>query len=104
MSEHTVVVRNITRIDFWDGFRFAWGVLAFFVLMAVGDQIIDKYVWASSYDDSDAPPLRSGMRIKTDYLTGCQYFATAIGAITPRMDAAGKQVCAPRVVGGQSQK
>lgn len=93
MSEHTVNIRQVTRIDFWDGFRLAWGATAFVVFLIVGSQLLDDFVWQPAYDDSDAPPLRSGLRIKTDHLTGCQYFVTALGSITPRMEGDGKQVC-----------
>jgi hypothetical protein len=53
------------------------------------------FIWSLPFDDSDAPPIRSGMAIKTDHLTGCQYLTTFLGAITPRLDSAGKQVCHP---------
>lgn len=44
------------------------------------------------YDDSDPPNGRSGMDVLTDHLTGCQYLYRR-GAITPRMDRDGKQIC-----------
>ena len=45
-------------------------------------------------DDSDdrLSELKSGMVPRTDFLTGCQYL-TVGEAITPRMDANGKQIC-----------
>ena len=91
----TINIQNRRRIDFWDGFRFAWGVTAFVaaVLLVIH---AEDYFWPSSFDDSDAPPLRSDLRIKTDHLTGCQYFITAFGGITPRVDRDGKQVCGGR--------
>jgi len=42
-------------------------------------------------DDSNPPGGRSGMMVLTDDMTGCQYLYR--GGLTPRMDAAGKQVC-----------
>lgn len=36
---------------------------------------------------------RSGMRLRTDAGTGCQYLETSDGAITPRRRADGRQVC-----------
>ena len=44
-------------------------------------------------DDTDAPGERSGLRPYTDHATGCQYLATRNGALTPRLDATGKQIC-----------
>lgn len=92
MSQVTVTQK--TRIDFWDGFRLAWGITAFVVFLIVGNELIDNYIWSSPFDDSDAAPKRSGLRIKTDHLTGCQYLSSVF-SITPRMDNAGKQVCKP---------
>jgi len=42
-------------------------------------------------DDSDSPTARSGMMVLTDHLTDCQYLYK--GSLTPRLDAAGKQIC-----------
>ena len=43
-------------------------------------------------DDSDGEK-RSGLRLHTDALTGCQYFSSSSGGVVPRMDANGRQVC-----------
>lgn len=43
--------------------------------------------------DTDPPGARSGLRPYTDHATGCQYLATRDGALTPRLDASGKQIC-----------
>lgn len=44
-------------------------------------------------DDSDPAKGRSGFQIRADALTGCEYLETRKGAITPRLDATGRQVC-----------
>jgi len=44
-------------------------------------------------DDSDPVEGSSGMKPRTDALTGCQYLTYPNGGITPRMDRDGKQVC-----------
>lgn len=44
-------------------------------------------------DDSDPPDGSSGIKPRTDALTGCQYLTYPAGGITPRMDRNGKQVC-----------
>ena len=48
-----------------------------------------------SYNDTDSEMLgeQSGMDLKTDYGTGCQYLETSLGYLTPRLDKDGKQVC-----------
>ena len=47
-------------------------------------------------DDTDVSATkRSGMRLHTDALTGCQYLAANGGGITPRLDASGKHICRP---------
>lgn len=51
----------------------------------------------SKRDNSDPPEGRSGFEVFTDSLTGCQYIGWGDGAqgkaITPRMNADGKQIC-----------
>lgn len=91
MSAQTTITMT-RRIDIWDGFRFAWGVFCFLGFLLVLMQTSD-YFWPREFDDSDAAPMRSGLRIKTDNLTGCQYFVTLAGSITPRVDRDGKQIC-----------
>lgn len=44
-------------------------------------------------DNSDPPGGRSGMKVKIDNLTGCEYLRTYEGGLTPRLDADGKQIC-----------
>ena len=46
-----------------------------------------------SHDDSDPPDGHSGLDVRTDALTGCQYLTVVRGGLTPRLDASGKQVC-----------
>lgn len=44
--------------------------------------------------DSDMPDSRrSGVLVRHDALTGCQYLEGSRGGLTPRLDATGKQVC-----------
>lgn len=51
-----------------------------------------KYI---PYDDTDlAFEKRSGLKLYTDYGTGCQYLATPYGkTLTPRFDREGKHIC-----------
>lgn len=42
------------------------------------------------FDSTDAPPLRSGMRLYTDHGTGCEYLGTPFGGLTPRLNATGR--------------
>lgn len=45
-------------------------------------------------DDSDLHRWkRSGMRMRTDYGTGCQYLCGWIGGCTPRLDRDGQHIC-----------
>ncbi len=83
----------MSRLRIRDGYFFATGVLLLVCILQWGGLILDKIGIGSSYDDSDAAPIRSGLTIKTDYLTMCQYLTTWSGQITPRMARDGKQVC-----------
>ena len=44
-------------------------------------------------DATDSATARSNMALRVDYGTGCQYLASASGALTPRMGADGRQIC-----------
>lgn len=45
-------------------------------------------------DDSDLSRFkRSGLKLHTDYKTGCQYFSSSRGGVYPRLDRNGKQIC-----------
>ncbi|WWT39557.1 hypothetical protein [Microcystis phage Mae-JY02] len=48
--------------------------------------------WWQPYDDTDNPPARSGMIIRTDCLTGRQYLADGKGGLTPRIGSDGQQI------------
>jgi hypothetical protein len=45
-------------------------------------------------DDSDASKFnRSGLKLHTDHLTGCQYFQAPNGGLAPRVNKYGFQIC-----------
>lgn len=48
--------------------------------------------WGLGRDATDGKE-RSGLALKTDAMTGCQYLASPWGGITPRLDRFGKQIC-----------
>jgi len=45
------------------------------------------------YDSTDSEEGRSGLRLFTDDLTGCQYLGTAMGGITPRLNEESQHIC-----------
>lgn len=44
-------------------------------------------------DSTDAPNKRSGMTIRYDAMTGCQYLESSRGGLTPRLDKSVKMIC-----------
>jgi hypothetical protein len=50
---------------------------------------------ASTYDDTDNPEAGevSGLILRTDHGTGCQYLETRKGGIVPRFKQGGTQIC-----------
>jgi hypothetical protein len=45
-------------------------------------------------DDSDASAWnRSGLKLHTDHLTGCQYFQAPNGGLIQRLDRDGRHIC-----------
>lgn len=67
-------------------------IIVFFIVWLVAFTVVD---WAMPYDDTDdaANSERSGMRLFTDNLTGCQYLQAGLfGGMSPRTDGTGKHV------------
>lgn len=60
------------------------------VLLAVG---IVAFNHLSPRDSSDTETERSGMTVRTDALTGCQYLESSKGFLTPRLDGDNMPVC-----------
>lgn len=51
------------------------------------------YLPESARDSTDTKTARSGMKLFTDALTGCQYLSVGDGGLTPRIDSDGEPVC-----------
>ena len=62
-------------------------LIAFGILTAVHLGIL----WFT-HDNTDLPGEHSGLKPRTDALTGCQYLETAHG-ITPRLNRDGRPMC-----------
>ena len=45
-------------------------------------------------DDTDGES-RSGLNLRTDARTGCQYLESMGGGLTPRLDRNGRHICEP---------
>lgn len=65
----------------------------FNALMLIG--FLHFYFQPSPRDDSDEPVKNgkvSEMKVRIDYLTGCNYLESSNGSLTPRRNALGYQV------------
>lgn len=71
---------------------FRWGVCVMFIVWLLANAT-GPWTWIQALDDTDLPTKRSGMNLYTDHGTGCQYLATPLGSLTPRLDADGKPIC-----------
>jgi len=69
----------------WASVGFGFVLVVHFVLQTAG------FGWDAT--DDRANSLHSEMRLRTDYGSGCQYLESRTGALTPRLDRNGKQVC-----------
>lgn len=78
-----------------DGYNFALGVALFTVLVVQIIPGVLSGIHLGYYDDSDniLGFIRSGLKVRIDHLSGCEYLETWSGSITPRLDRDGKQVC-----------
>ena len=63
-------------------------------ILALVLTILTTDIASNPYDSTDDKEngIRSGMMLKTDYGTGCQYLVTVLGGITPRYKSDGKTV------------
>lgn len=64
--------------------------LGWILLLACGVWLLS---WLQPLDSTDGRDARSGMRLRVDYGTGCQYLESTWGSLTPRLDEAGKPMC-----------
>lgn len=71
---------------------FFWSVMRF-VALGIVLSVVFKLVFDERYslDDTDTQSDRSGVVLRTDYGTGCQYLETMSGGITPRLNKSGRQ-------------
>lgn len=61
-----------------------------YLIIVVFQLGMDKF---SDRDSSDMPDKRSGMTIRVDALTGCQYLESRSGHLTPRIDEYLMPIC-----------
>lgn len=65
-----------------------WGFFILLIVLAV------TYFFNIGKDETDGPGRsRSGLVLKVDAGTGCQYLANPKGGIIARVDETGKQIC-----------
>lgn len=60
--------------------------------LALAMLLVATRVWTPVDDSDQSWWVRSGFDVRTDNKTGCQYLSRWF-ALTPRLDATGKQVC-----------
>ena len=75
--------------EFWKGVRREIGELLLFVIVIAGLYGISTWQRDSTDQQGWFTP-RSGLIVRTDNLTGCQYLVD--NGITPRLDKNGKQI------------
>lgn len=68
-----------------------WFIIA--TLVVVTFRWADDRWQITDRDSSDGRSGKSGMIVRTDAFSGCQYLETKDGSITPRMGVDGKQIC-----------
>ena len=75
---------DLKRYTRWIG---GWILVVYFLLVLVGKSPMGR-------DDSDPGEWgqRSGIKPRTDHLTGCQYLEAVSGGLTPRLDKAGAHI------------
>jgi hypothetical protein len=76
--------------------RTTCAIIGFFVLLAwsmkAADGILFSY-YRLGADATDGVGVRSGLGLRTDSETGCQYLESRFGGLTPRLTADGRHLC-----------
>lgn len=79
-------------------FRSILVVIGAFTLIWIATKELDAAAfaqWGWGRDVTDGKE-RSGLGLRTDAQTGCQYLVSPWGGITPRLDRDGKHLCGTR--------
>lgn len=101
MMNFTMTKDDVEKISGWIGAGmflavarlFFLGMIVLLVLSAALEVTGTALRWAPG-DDSDASYSdRSGVRVRTDHLTGCQYLESSQGDLVARRTPGGQQVC-----------
>jgi len=74
----------------------ALATIGLFVALGMGLKAADDLLFFYTEigaDETDGHGSRSGIALRTDNGTGCQYLESRFGGLTPRLDRAGKQIC-----------
>lgn len=77
----------------------AYGITRYVARLCVGLSIVliallaFEHFYPLEKDSTDPIDGRSGLNIKVDALTGCQYLTTTDGGLTPRLDKSCAQLC-----------
>jgi hypothetical protein len=69
-----------------------WFLIGLVLVLAIRF-IADRMGAGFDGTDDRANRSHSGLKLRTDYGTGCQYLETSGGGLTPRLDGTGKQFC-----------
>lgn len=65
-------------------------------VLQVGAVAIDRVIFPlinMTGDDTDSASERSGLGLRTDHGTGCQWLESRFGGLAPRVDATGRHIC-----------
>lgn len=76
-----------------------FAILGLLVAMAIAQREADRilYFYTGYHADAtDAASGRSGVARRVDHGTGCEYLESRGGGLAPRLDAAGRHICASR--------
>ena len=71
---------------------FAWWVLGWCAVVFWVAALLDLTPLGRDDSDPAGRGARSGISVRTDSLTGCQYLEGRHGGLVPRVDGAGKHV------------
>lgn len=63
-----------------------------FVILVVLQAVLNWLDYGTDSSDKSGTQ-RSGVAVRIDHGTGCEYLETSKGALTPRLDAEGRHIC-----------
>lgn len=81
------------RTGFWFGLGVIQAICVALLFGAAASYASSALGWPKTDATDASRTVRSGMKLRTDHGTGCQYLESSSGYLIPRLDGQGLPIC-----------